>query len=128
MPRVTMLEEIDYYKVDSITITEIARKTTLELAGDHEEYRKDGDLVTDIGELSERVLEYAGAEIRDKGLWDDANEDDIVDSIMLGVFEGAREHYVGDRWEIEIDLPYLVAACEAAGVTTPYKGGRSRGY
>lgn len=111
-----MLQELRGYKTQSIIVAEKARELTLEMAPDHEEYRTDGDLVADLRELSERV-------------WDQSEVDyEYEPSVDLGIFEGARHYYIGDRYGIEIDLFYLVAACAEAGIETPYQGGFDPGY
>ena len=123
MPNIVVLNELRYKNIDEVNISQRAREVALGMADDHEDYLKDGDLVTDVQELSERVFEHMVDELNTQGRWDEESPIEYEKAIDLGVFEAAREFYIRDEAfddVPEVDLPYLVTACYEAGVKTPY--------
>lgn len=127
MPKIVVLNELNYINIREVNISQRAREAALKIADEHEDYRKDGDLVTDVQELSERVFEQMVDELATEGIWTKENDKEVGDryarAIDLGVFEAAREFYIREEPfddVPEIDLPYLVTACYEAGVKTPY--------
>lgn len=114
----TTLAEIEYAGIPQMNASEKARGIALELADDHQDHRQDGDLVTDLEELYDRVWERVTDGVSDDEI------DSLRTAIDYGVFEAAKRAYLReetyDGGDFEVDLYYLVSACHAAGIRTPY--------
>lgn len=127
MTNIVVLNELRYKNIDEVNISQRAREAALKIADEHEEYRNDGDLVSDVQELGERVFEQMTDELNTEKIWTDENDKEVGErftrAIDLGIFEAAREFYIREEPfddAPEVDLPYLVTACYEAGVKTPY--------